>query len=69
MFITDYALTGNTYKRLNAYVHALGVHQIDALCADWDFFGETIHFKSCKRFVKFLECKHPGYRFKACIAN
>jgi hypothetical protein len=65
---TDYQLTGNTYKKLDAYTRGNCSQQMPDP-AEWYYFGSSEQFKTCANFVKFLESRHVGHQFRAHIVR
>ena len=65
---TDYQLTGKTYKALEAFTRG-NCSQEMPNPAHWYYFGTTQQFKTCTNFVKFLEARHPGHKFRANIVK
>ena len=66
---TDYELTGNTYKKLDAYTSG-NCSQSMPDPKEFYYFGSSIQFKTCKSFKAYLEAKHGGgHKFKVCIAK
>jgi len=68
MQATDYATTGKTYKKLDVYTKGNSSQQMPHENT-WYYFGSSVQFKTCKNFVRFLETKHKGHKFKAEIAK
>lgn len=68
MQATDYATTGKTYKKLDAYTKG-NCNQPMPNPEAWYYFGSTVQFKTCKNFRDFLESKHAGHQFTVEIAK
>lgn len=66
--MTDYQLTGKTYKALNAYTKGNGSQEMPNF-DDWYYFGTTRQFKTCKSFKAFLEDKYRGHKFTVNICK
>lgn len=65
---TDYELTGNICKKLDAYT--LGnCSQAMPNPKIYYYFGSSEQFKSCKNFKAFLETKYPNSKFKVILGK
>jgi len=62
---TDYEITGKLYRPLEAYTKSYRYPKLDT----WYYFAESVQFKTCKSFKKFLESKFPSAEFKVHKAN